>query len=79
MCSAVRSVFSAIAMRATTASITNLSTTIARNVTIGTRMSVAMMSEMPAPTLKNSALMPLTSPETKYTMKPIAIAMSPTR
>ena len=65
MCSAVRSVFSAIAMRATTASIRNRRITIARNVAMGTRMSVATMSEMPAPTLKNSALMPLTSPDTK--------------
>ena len=41
-------------------------------------MSVATISEMPAPTLNEQRVMPLTSPATKYTRKPIAIAMSPT-
>ena len=42
MCCAVRSVFSAIAMRATTASMTNLSRMIERNVSTGTTMMVAI-------------------------------------
>lgn len=76
---AVRSVFSAIAMRATPDSITKRSTTTAKNASTGTTMIVERMSAMPPPRFQPSDPMPEMSPPTNTNTNAMPIATSPTR